>query len=168
MTAEIALLNRSAVAFAADSAVTISDGRKVKIYNSAEKIFEFSRKEPVGLMLYNNMEFLGVPLDVLIRSYRTKHDKSYDTCESAAKDFISHLSNYDRKDEDEDTYLYSISAAELREVARETRERLPKALKDVDEENQTTSNIKGFLKLLLPRSSTLASKNLIATLLKVF
>ena len=98
MTAEIALLNRSALAFAADSAVTISDGKKTKIYNSAEKIFEFSRKTPVGLMLYNNMEFLGVPLDVLIRSYRKHHDKQYDTCESAAEDFIAHLSSYDRTD----------------------------------------------------------------------
>jgi hypothetical protein len=72
MTAEIAILNRRAIAFAADSAVTISDGSNhPKIYNTAEKLFELSRETPIGLLLYNGMELVGVPLDVLIRRFRS-------------------------------------------------------------------------------------------------
>ena len=56
MTAEIAIANRTALAFAADSAVTIRVGNKTKIYDSAEKIFELTRKQPIGLMIYNNVE----------------------------------------------------------------------------------------------------------------
>lgn len=70
MTAEIAILNRTAVALAADSVVTLAgDGRR-KTYDSAEKIFELSKYQPIGLMLYNNAQFLNAPLEVLIRRYR--------------------------------------------------------------------------------------------------
>ena len=41
MTAEVAILNSSAIAIAADSAVTIGRGRK--IYNSAIKVFTLSK-----------------------------------------------------------------------------------------------------------------------------
>ncbi|WP_230079588.1 hypothetical protein [Serratia marcescens] len=52
MTAEIAVFNKSAVALAADSAVTISGGDGVsKIYNGADKLFALSRHHPVGIMV---------------------------------------------------------------------------------------------------------------------
>lgn len=68
MTAEIAILNRRAVALSADSAVTIS--HTGKIYNSADKIFELSSTNPIGLMVYNSLDYMGMPLDVLIKSFR--------------------------------------------------------------------------------------------------
>ncbi|WP_246811582.1 hypothetical protein [Mesorhizobium silamurunense] len=71
VTAEIAILNRSAVALAADSVLTLvgSESGK-KTFDSAEKIFELSRYQPIGLMIYNNATFMNVPLEVLIRRYR--------------------------------------------------------------------------------------------------
>jgi hypothetical protein len=54
MTAEIAIVNRSALALAADSAVTVRVGPNVKVYDSAEKLFEFSHRQPIALMIYNN------------------------------------------------------------------------------------------------------------------
>ena len=42
MTAEIALLNKSAVVLAADSAVTIVMGGPAKIFNTVNKIFAFN------------------------------------------------------------------------------------------------------------------------------
>jgi len=43
VTAEIAILNKSAIALAADSAVTISVGpNQQKIYDTADKLFELS------------------------------------------------------------------------------------------------------------------------------
>lgn len=70
MTAEIAILNRTAVALAADSVVTLSDGRRHKTYDSAEKIFEFSRFQPIALMIYNNAQFMNAPFEIIIREYR--------------------------------------------------------------------------------------------------
>lgn len=70
MTAEIAILNRTAVALAADSVVTLAGEGRRKTYDSAEKIFELSKYQPIGLMLYNNAQFMNAPLEVLIRNYR--------------------------------------------------------------------------------------------------
>jgi hypothetical protein len=51
MTAEIALLNKEAVALAADSAVTARHERGEKIFVSANKIFALSKYAPVAAMV---------------------------------------------------------------------------------------------------------------------
>lgn len=66
MTAEVAVLNRHAVALAADSAVTVH-GQKV--FNTANKIFALSKREPVALMVYGNGDLLRVPWEVLAKLY---------------------------------------------------------------------------------------------------
>lgn len=96
MTAEIALLNRRALAFAADSAVTISDGINHKIYNSAEKISELSRRTHIGGMLYNFLEFMGIPLDVLVRKFRNEEDAVYPSCKAACVAFLKYLKDFKR------------------------------------------------------------------------
>ena len=70
MTAEIAILNRTAVALAADSIVTLSGASGSKTYDSAEKIFELSHVRPIGLMVYNNAESIRIPLEILAREFR--------------------------------------------------------------------------------------------------
>ncbi|MCM3291867.1 hypothetical protein M3661_17240 [Paenibacillus sp. MER 180] len=72
MTAEIAILNRSAVALAADSAVTVGD----KVYNSAIKILPLSYKHPIGIMIYNTSTFMGIPWETIIKSYRKQLDNT--------------------------------------------------------------------------------------------
>ena len=67
MTAEIALLNKTAVALAADSAVTLAESGKIYPGN---KLFALSRYQPVGVMIYNNAEFMDVPWETLIKMYR--------------------------------------------------------------------------------------------------
>ena len=67
MTAEIALLNKTAVALAADSAVTLAESGKIYPGN---KLFALSRYQPVGVMIYNNTEFMDVPWETLIKMYR--------------------------------------------------------------------------------------------------
>ena len=69
MTCEIAILNNSAVALAADSAVTLG-GDKPKIWNTANKIFAMSKYHPVGVMIYGNANLMGVPWETIIKSYR--------------------------------------------------------------------------------------------------
>lgn len=68
MTAEIAVMNKMAVALAADSAVTIGQ----KIYNTANKVFTLSKYHPVGIMVYGNSELNNVPWELIIKLYRKK------------------------------------------------------------------------------------------------
>ena len=67
MTAEIAILNKNAVALAADSAVTITRPGAPKIYNTANKLFMLSKYHPVGIMVYGTAELMGVPWETVIR-----------------------------------------------------------------------------------------------------
>jgi hypothetical protein len=70
MTAEIAILNKSAVALAADSAVTIGQPPNAKIYKTVNKIFELSNVAPVGIMVYGRLDHMGLPLEVIVKEYR--------------------------------------------------------------------------------------------------
>ncbi|MDE0002149.1 MAG: hypothetical protein OXQ29_05610 [Rhodospirillaceae bacterium] len=72
MTAEIAVLNSQAVALAADSAVTVSDGtnRAPKIYNTVNKLFTLSKHEPVGVMIYGSAELGGLPVETAVKVFR--------------------------------------------------------------------------------------------------
>ena len=72
MTAEIAIMNREAVALAADSAVTITQGGAPKIFASANKLFALSRQQPVGIMVYGNASFMAVPWETVIKTYRAQ------------------------------------------------------------------------------------------------
>ena len=92
MTAEIAIMNREAVALAADSAVTISQVGASKIYPSANKLFALSRHHPVGIMVYGNASFMGVPWETVIKLYRARLEHTaYGTIQEYADDFISFL-----------------------------------------------------------------------------
>ena len=88
MTAEIAILNKSAVALATDSAATVSSRDKTeKIFESADKLFELSYSQPIAIMIYNEMSFLGMPLPALIKHFRDKHYKFDYVIEAGMKFF---------------------------------------------------------------------------------
>lgn len=69
MTAEVVVLNKSAVALAADSAVTVVVDGVQKSYQ-ADKLFALKESEPVGVMFYGNAEFMGMPWEALVHMYR--------------------------------------------------------------------------------------------------
>lgn len=90
MTAIVAVLNKHAVAVAADSAVTMGDTHKV--VNSANKIFTLSKYHPVAVMTYNNAAFMGVPWDIIIKEYRKKlAKKSFGKLKDYVENFITFL-----------------------------------------------------------------------------
>jgi hypothetical protein len=70
VTAEIAIMNKSAVALAADSAVTIGSDRGPKIFNTVNKLFTLSKVHPVGVMVYGNSEIMKVPWETIVKVYR--------------------------------------------------------------------------------------------------
>lgn len=93
MTAEIAILNKTAVALATDSAVTISSGRKEhKIFDSADKLFELSEANPIGIMIYNGMSFVEIPLPSIIRRFR-KNCSNSKSVEDCAISFLNYLND---------------------------------------------------------------------------
>ncbi|TOO22234.1 hypothetical protein, partial [Vibrio parahaemolyticus] len=97
MTAEIAVMNRSAVALAADSAVTVTSTNGEKIYNGAEKLFALSKQHPVGIMVYGSGSLCGVPWELIIKEYRKELDgECFDTLEQYAESFWEFLAANDR------------------------------------------------------------------------
>jgi hypothetical protein len=92
MTAEIAILNKEAVALAADSAVTIEGKAGEKIFTSANKLFALSKYRPVGVMVYGNALLMSVPWETIIKVYRNKlGKKKFDKLEEYANDLIVFL-----------------------------------------------------------------------------
>jgi len=89
MTAEIAVLNRNAVALAADSAVTLQLPEGPKIYH-ANKLFTLSKYRPVGIMIYGAADFMGVPWDTIIKRYRAYlGTRGFRRVQDYAADFLS-------------------------------------------------------------------------------
>lgn len=90
MTAEVVVLNKSAVALAADSTVTIGGNRKT--YNTVNKVFTLSKHHPVGVMIYGNAELMGMPWETTIKEYR-RHlgERSFETLEEYATDLIGFI-----------------------------------------------------------------------------
>lgn len=100
MTAEVAIMNKLGIALAADSAATVSDGlRKEKVLNSAKKLFALSKHHPVGIMIYSNASFMGVPWETLIKLYRKKlGGVELDTLKQYCDEFFSFLDSIDYQD----------------------------------------------------------------------
>ena len=109
-------MNRRAVAFAADSAMTISATGKT--YNSADKIFEISHHNPIGLMLFNSLDYMGMPLDVIIKRFReADKDNVVDYLTQAPEVFFDYLMReFSILHEDEDLHVYTLTSVILSQV----------------------------------------------------
>lgn len=67
MTSEVLIMTPSAVAMAADSVVTINGN---KTYEGVNKLFMLSKNPPMGIMIYNNANFVTIPFETLIKDFR--------------------------------------------------------------------------------------------------
>lgn len=93
MTSEVVLMNRQAVAMAADSAVTISGDRYLKTYQSVDKLFPLVEGQPVAVMIYNNAEIMSTPWETVISLYREQsRGRPMETVAAYAEDFMEFLS----------------------------------------------------------------------------
>jgi hypothetical protein len=92
MTAEVAVINDSAVALAADSLVTVTrPGHTAKTYH-ANKLFTFAKHAPVGVMIYGNANIMGVPWETVIKQFRRILGREiHDTIEEYAEHFIDYI-----------------------------------------------------------------------------
>ena len=122
MTSEVVLMNRQAVAMAADSAVTISGDRYLKTYNSVDKLFPLVDGQPIAVMIYNNAEIMSTPWETVISLYREQaRGRSLDTVAAYADDFMEFLSgNPDLfPAEHQDTEFFKIVAVVYTVLAEE-------------------------------------------------
>lgn len=93
MTVEVGILNKQGIALAADSAVTIGNGRGY--YNTANKLFALSKYEPVAIMVYSNAEFMGIPIETIVKEYRKQlNDRKFDYLKDYWSDFLSYLNTF--------------------------------------------------------------------------
>lgn len=96
MTCEVALLNRRAVALAADSATTVSywekGERKERYFKGTNKLFNLSAAHPVGLLTYDSRNLQGVPWEVIVKAYRDHvEDKSHDHIPGYGADLFEYI-----------------------------------------------------------------------------
>lgn len=92
MTAVIGILNKTGVALAADSAVTVTGANKNKIYNTANKIFTLSKYKPIGIMIYNSANFMTIPWETIIKLYRDDlGENTFEGVKDYQNDFVKYL-----------------------------------------------------------------------------
>ena len=66
MTAVVGILNKQAVAIAADSAVTVTGANGRKIFNRANKVFALSKLHPSGIGCSKTKERNSPPKRILV------------------------------------------------------------------------------------------------------
>jgi hypothetical protein len=123
VTAEIAIINKGAITLATDSAVTLTVRGAQKIYNCADKLFELSDHDPIGIMVFNNLSFMGIPLEVAIKQFRAgRGDIRYDTIIEAATAFFRYLEeDLLPSKENQKQHARAIITGRLQEILRSFR-----------------------------------------------
>ncbi len=92
MTAIVGILNKRAAVLAADSALTVVKGDRMKIYNTMTKIFQLSKDNHVAVMFFQNVDFMDVPWEVIFKLYHDRRgDRQFDSIKEYAEDFYLFL-----------------------------------------------------------------------------
>lgn len=108
MTAIVGVLNKHAVAIAADSAVTLGGGRKV--HNGANKLFSLSKRHPVAVAVFGSAEFVGTPWEIIIKKFRKElADNSYATLKEYVNGFLDFVKRNNNFCNDKES-LYCLKA----------------------------------------------------------
>ena len=92
MTAVIGILNKEGAVVAADSAVTMTRGRREKISNSADKMIRLSDAQPISAVIFSDACFMGIPWDIIIRWYRHRRGRiAFPSFKDHVNDFLGFL-----------------------------------------------------------------------------
>jgi len=139
MTAVVGILNKHAVAIAADSAVTIGGNGGKKIFNKANKVFTLSKLHPVGIMIYNSASFMTTPWETIIKVYRKQlGSTSFSTLEEYEQNFIAFLKakNYYTNQEMQLAFLKNFSLDIINSVINEIASKNKGLLENVSSESK--------------------------------
>lgn len=133
MTAEVAVMNKQAIALAADSAVTLGRETEQKIFTSASKIFTLSKYEPVGVMIYGNASLMDVPWETIIKIYRSYLGKrTCKTISAYAEDFLSFLGKNEQlfPEDVQNWYVDGLIYTHFQFIANEVKESVDKIISE--------------------------------------
>ena len=161
MTAIVGILNKRGAVMAADSAVTVTNGDRTKIYNTATKIFRMSLENPVGVMIFSSSEFIGTPWDVIFKLYRdTRGKQSFNTLEEYAKNFVDFLSaeNYFSSVKSQKDYFISELSKFYYTIRDEVIDEYQSKIDDMTEEEASEVNSDEMLRSMLESKLKYASE----------
>jgi len=89
MTSEVAIVNRTAVALAADSALTV---KNEKVWNNTNKLFSVSDKNDIGVMIFGSGAHCTVSWEIMIKRFRKylggRVFSKLDDCVAEFREFI--------------------------------------------------------------------------------
>lgn len=154
LTAVVGVLNKQAVAIAADSAVTIGGSNGRKILNKANKVFTLSKFHPVGILIYNSAALMGTPWETIIKVYRKQlKDQSFPTVEEYATDFINFLkaNAFYTDNETQKRHLHYFLSALFRGLIDETHMENPSLI-----EKRNQASLTQFLNALTAKVDKIA------------
>ncbi len=130
---------------AADSAITVSNGRGVKIYNTETKIFNLSDENPIGVMFYNRIDFMGTPWDIIFNLYRKERgDRAFASVQGYAEEFIRFLRDHDyfSSEESREAYLMEELTYYYEMIKSDVVEQMEETEKDEDDLSYLSERVK--------------------------
>ena len=133
---------------AADSAVTVNNDKGVKIYNTETKIFRLSDEHPIGVMIYDNVEFMGTPWELIFNLYRKERgNMACHSVQEYAEMFIGFLKDNDffSSDESRETYLLQEISAFYNLVKNEVSELMEKEGISIDDSRAVRKKVKDVI-----------------------
>lgn len=94
MTAEVAIMNKHAVVFAADSATTVTSwvrgSKETRFFKGANKLFQLSNSHPVGLMINGSASLQRLPWEIIVKEFRKQlGSNSCDHLETYSQQFFN-------------------------------------------------------------------------------
>lgn len=124
MTSEICLMNRRAVVLAADSATTVTrwngTEREERYFKGANKVFQLSIHDPIGLMIYDSASIHKVPWEVVIKEFRSHlGSTSHTHVKGYAEAFFQFLDESDAmfpKEEQDQTFHSAVLTCAFRRI----------------------------------------------------
>lgn len=128
MTSEICLMNRRAVVLAADSATTVTrwngTEREERYFKGANKVFQLSIHDPIGLMIYDSASIHNVPWEVVIKEFRSHLGAtSHSHVNGYAEAFFQFLNESDAmfpKEEQDQTFHSAVLTGALQQIISQT------------------------------------------------
>lgn len=120
MTAEVAIVNRTGIAIAADSAVTVQGKR---VWKSSDKIFPLTPQNDIAIMISGSGEFNKYPWETVISSFYESHAQTrFDHLEDCASAFVKYLTHEQWQDgQHESLLLFFNFIKTIEEISSSTR-----------------------------------------------
>jgi hypothetical protein len=151
MTTEIAVINRLGVALAADSAVTISGFGVAKVFDTGDKLFELSVDHPIAIMVNGNLDFMGVPWEIIIKDFRHENPEEVPKTIAAWADrFLAFVMTHRAVNtQQSQAWLRAAVTSEIESIRARISEAIQAILRQSPAPTVDTAAIKGVIQKVL-------------------